>query len=101
MPCVPHKFAIVLAYCGCTPPTVWMERGAVPETVDGVALGTLAISRTDTVCQCSLLRAASTWDWTSPQPLTGSRGTSFWPLALMSTICGGTMAMAGQRVPGW
>ena len=84
----------------CAPPTVWMECGADPDTVGAAAPGIVAISRTETGCQRSASSAASTWD--CDQPAAGDRepGISFWPVAPMSTTCGGITARAGQTVPG-
>jgi hypothetical protein len=64
------------------------------------AAGIFSIRRTDTTVQCSDASATNTWDWTRPQPLTGTRGISRWPVASVSTISGGSTASAGQTVPG-
>src|ERR1700760_4938270 len=81
-----------------------MPRGVPEITGAAVVLAEGAwiweIIRTDSGYQRNALRASSTWDWVWPQPLSGSLGMSFWPVALISTTCGGITARAGQKVPG-
>ena len=73
-----------------------MRRGGSAATTAGI----LATSRTETRCHVIAASVLSTWLSTRPQAPTGSRGMSFWPVELNSTICGGRMANSGQMTSG-